>query len=361
MIDKKIHIVQMIHGLPYGGAERCVVDIVNNADPNKFKFTILVFRHLLVMKKEIKNSEVEVVVVEKRGKVDFSLGGRIKKELQRLQPDIVHTHLFTADLWGRRAARKLNIPVVTTEHNVNAGDGWARNFLKRMTSGYTQKYIACSESVKKYMQSVYGITKEIKVARYGVDLERFAEAGDLQMSPPFKLVMIGRLTKQKGQAVALVALKDLRDFDWKLEIVGEGELKGCLEKMVKRYNLTERVRFLPPSDQIPKILADHHILLMPSLWEGLGIVVMEAMASGRLVIGSRVGGIPELIKDGETGFLVKPNDAKSLAKKLRWCFEHTTEVENVARAARNYARENFAMARAIDVYEKIYLETYGKK
>lgn len=360
MIDKKIHVVEMINALPYGGAERCLIDIINNCDPDKFRFTLMVFKDNLEMKDEIKRKDVEIVLVPKKGRIGYGFISDIKKELSLLKPDVVHTHLFIADFWGRIAARKLNIPVVTTEHNFNLDDGWMRNRLKRLLRNYSSAYASTSEAIKMYMEKEYHI-KDANVIRCGVDLEKFSDVPDTKIQEPFRFVMIGRLTKQKGHEVALNALKKIADYNWHLDIVGAGELRNNLEEMTKKFGLKDKVSFLNPTRDIPKVFASNQILLMPSLWEGLGIVIMEAMAAGRLVIGSKIGGIPELISDKKTGFLVQSNDVEVLALQIEWCFENQDLCSDVASSAREYALKNFGVDNMAKKYADIFLDVVKNK
>jgi len=102
-------------------------------------------------------------------------------------------------------------------------------------------------------------------------------------------------------------------------------------------------------------------MLMPSLWEGLGIVIMESFASGRLVIGSEVGGIPELIREGQTGYLVESDSVDSLVEKIKWCLENLSDCKKVAKTARREAEENFGAKEMATKYEKIYLDIVNKK
>jgi glycosyltransferase involved in cell wall biosynthesis len=146
---------------------------------------------------------------------------------------------------------------------------------------------------------------------------------------------------QKGPHIALQALSKLLDYSWKLDIVGEGELERPLKVLVKQLGLKNRVSFYGPTRNISHLFAAHDIVLMPSLWEGLGMVAMEAMAAGRVVVASNVGGLPEIITDNETGFLVPPSDPKLFAEKLRWCFNNAEQCRVVAEGARAYAAEHF--------------------
>jgi len=169
-----IHVVHIIPALSFGGAERIIVDIINNSDPKNFKFSIIVFGTNNHLKKEIINQSAKVITVNKRGKISLHLFKDISKKLKELKPDIVHTHLFGADFWGRVAAKKLGLPVITTEHNFNDSEGVLKNLIKNILHNKTDVYTACSIAVKNYAIKKYSILADkIKVIDCAIDLNKF--------------------------------------------------------------------------------------------------------------------------------------------------------------------------------------------
>ena len=356
MPDDRIHVVHTIPTLSFGGAERVVVDIINYADPEKFKFSVIIFFEKTDMMAQIKPKDVEVIVAPKRGQVSWGLFGAIQNELAKIKPSIVHTHLFGADVWGRVAAHRLNIPVITTEHNINVPEGFVKAGIKRYLKNYSVLYTATSGAIAFDLGKRYGISpNKIEVIRPGVPVEQYSQITTLKtLVPPFKLLILGRLTKQKGQDVALQALSRLTEFPWKLTIAGAGDWEKKLRLLTARLNLNSRVIFLPPVTNVRVLLEQNDIVIVPSRWEGLGVVAMEAAAAGRVVVASRVGGLFEVIRDGETGILFSPVSPRALAERLTWCFEHTEAAVALARAARNYAAEHFGVEAMARKYEEAY-------
>ena len=351
MANKPIHIVHIIPALPFGGAERFLVDLINNSDPAKFKFSIITTREENPLQVEIKFPNVKVEIVPKRGKISWHLFKDIENKLKILQPDIVHTHLFTGDFWGRVAAKRLQIPVITTEHNINQTESWLHGLVKKCLKNYSEFYTCPSQAVKNYLESYYKITKPISLIRHGIELTKFSSIPKIELNKTIKFLILGRITKQKGHAVALQALAGLKDYDWQLEIVGSGELETEIKNKILELNLESRVKMLPATSEVVEVMKSHQILLVPSLWEGLGIVAMEAMASGRLVIASQVDGLPELIDNNKTGLLFTPGNVQALQAKLVWCFNNLSEVNNLAQAGRDYALTNFSVVEMTKKYE----------
>jgi len=356
--DNRIHVVHILPTLQFGGAERCVVDLVNHCDRNQFRFTILVLSNTKPMKEEITNTDVRIISLPKRGEVSMHLIRDIERALRDISPDLVHTHLF--DVWGRIAAAHLRLPILTTEHNVTNGDGFLKCCIKRFLNNKSIEYTACSRAVQTDIENVYGITKPVTVIPYGIDLQRFAAVPPVRAHAPLRYVMIGRFTKQKGHDIAIRAFGRMQDLPWQLTIVGDGPLKKTLEDLVRSLGLTERVTILPSTHDIPSVFATHDVLLMPSRWEGLGIVIMEAMASGRLVIGSNTGGIPELIRHGETGYVVPHATPVAWERAVRQSITDWDAFRPVIERAEVYAKEHFGMQHMVDAYERIYVRL-GRK
>ncbi len=354
MNTDKIHVVHIIPSLGFGGAERCVVDIINHSS-EEFRYSIIVFFDKIPLAKEITKKDVTIKVVSKKGKLSLHLIRDIREVLLELQPDVVHTHIFGADMWGRIAAKTLGLPVITTEHNINEVPGEMRKKIKKWFKNWSDQYAACSKAVKKYVVKRYNPEPPIEVVPCGIDFKRFASLKPLSSTPGIiRILILGRLTVQKGHRYALEALAQLKEFNWMCDVVGDGELSASLKKQTEVLGISERVQFMPPTHDVPALLETHEMLLVPSLWEGLGIVVMEAMAAGRVVLGSRVDGIPEMIEDRKTGFLAMPGETQDWAANLEWNFTHFKEATEVAAAAREYAQNHFGVEKMVMQYEQLY-------
>ncbi len=334
------------------------MDLVNNSNREVFEYTILLFDPNAPLAKEITNRSVKVVVVQKRGRLSLSLFLDLKKTVEKINPDIAHTHLFGGDLWGRAAARFLGKKVITTEHNINVGESGIKRLVKRLMRGFTHVYTAPSQAIACSMEEDYKIKGSgVNVIRYGIELDRFLplkfpDWGEEKL----RFLILGRLAEQKGHYVAFKALSQIKPYNWSLEVVGAGPKQNELCYLAQKYDLEEKIYFKPPTSDVPSVFSNKHVMLMPSLWEGLGIVVMEAMAAGVLVIGSRAGGIPELIDDQETGFLVPVKDSAAIADRLMWAYTHRQECARMAMAGRQKAKKNYSVKKMVEKYEAIYLK-----
>jgi len=197
------------------------------------------------------------------------------------------------------------------------------------------------------------------------DIEVFLAAGEEATQDGRKdaqeIVYAGVLTPLKGVHILLEAFAHIAtEFPKaRLVIIGKAEnpeYAGSLRAQVEALGLNGRVEFLDalPQAELARRVARARVLVLPSFSEGLGRVVFEAMACGTPVIGSRVDGIPEMIQDGETGFLVPPGDVDALADRLKWVLSHPEEAKEMGRKARAFAQEFFSPQIYVDHYARLF-------
>ncbi|HRH23926.1 MAG TPA: glycosyltransferase [Candidatus Magasanikbacteria bacterium] len=357
---KKIHVVHIIPKLGFGGAERFVVELAKHVSSHTIRQTVITLWDDRPLMGELPDS-ASCMVFPFDGIGYASRIPRLKKLLTEIEADVVHTHLFSADLWGRLAAHAAKIPVVTTEHNINVGESWLWGTIKRTMKHFSRVYTAPSHAVAAYMKTAYGIAlKDTRVIMHGIELEHFTKIKPAAFTEPYQLLMIGRIVEQKGHTIALDALHKLTDISCTLTIVGEGEKKESLMRYAKELGVSDRVIWKSATENVSKEYAAADIVLVPSRWEGLGIVVLEALASERLVIGSRVGGIPEIITDGENGRLIPGENSDALADAIRASVENYLVTKKIAKQGRAWVKERGNVVRMAEAYEALYQEVAKK-
>ncbi len=266
--------------------------------------------------------------------LDYRVIGRLRAALRALRPDIVHTHLIHADLFGTLAARLSGVrTVITTRHN---DDNFRRllpvRLLHRLFWRVNSGGIAISQAIARFCIEVeHAPPDKITTVYYGLPLHiidrkeaQAALRAELGLSPtaaqqtPPLVGMVCRLIEQKGVVYGLRAFARIApQFPGvHLVIAGDGSRRASLEAEAKTLGVRERVHFLGWRDDSPRVLAALDVLLMPSLWEGFGLVMLEAMAQTVPIIGSAVSAIPEVIVDGNTGRLVAARDTAGIARAL---------------------------------------------
>lgn len=352
----KNKIVHIITSLNFGGAERMLLDLTRSLKLGGFEVSIVTVVNGGPLASDFEEAGIEVKVFRKRGKLGLGVIWKIYKYLRRERPAIVHTHLFGGDTWGRLAAILARVPViVSTEHNTNIDEGGAKRRVKKFLSLFTKKIVAVSEAVKKYSAAVDRIKeKKIEVIPNGIPLGNFLEIPEKRFGSPPVIGIVGRLETQKGHEYLFEALNVLKTIPWILWVVGEGSLKNDLERLAKDLNLRERIIFLGARRNIPEILNQIDIFVMPSLWEGLGLALLEAAAAAKPIVASKVGGVPEIIENGETGILAEAKNVKSLADGLEHVLLGEQESILMGQRARESVREKYSLERMVLLYERLY-------
>jgi glycosyltransferase involved in cell wall biosynthesis len=255
--------------------------------------------------------------------------------------DVVHTHLFAGDTWGRPAAWLAKTPVVTTEHNVNRDERHHHRVVKRTLARWTDRLVFVSEAARVYAERVEGICHPAAcVIPNGVDLARFTRAAP---GPGTRVLAVGRDVPQKGFDVLLDALP----AGLQLRIAGQGPRRGVQQVA------GSTVEWLGPRDDIPALLAGADALVVPSRWEGFGLAALEGMAAGVTVIASRVDGLAELV--GDAGVLVPPGDAPALRAALQQVSADPALRARCASAGPARATE-FSLERCAARYDALYVD-----
>lgn len=257
---------------------------------------------------------------------------RISKE-RRI--DLIHTHSFFNSFSGRLAGRLTGVPVVTTVHcqpgaakrtgRIKRVLWLLRETLERSMVRYTSSFIAVSEAVAEGLVRQGASRRKIVVIPNGIDaleIRQLAakENRDRQPREPFRLRIgtVARLDPAKGIEILVEAAGILRDRNLSFEviIVGDGPERRRIEELVRHLDLEQQVVFRGYLDNPFAVLKTFDIHVVPSHEEGFGFTVLEAMALGRPVIATHVGGLVDLIEDGKTGLLVPPGDPQALADAI---------------------------------------------
>lgn len=363
-MNNKIKIVYIINNFVLGGAERLLLDVCRKLDKNKFEITVITIIGNGPLLAEFKKLPINLRIFQKKSKLGLGLICQIRKELKKIKPQIVHTHLFGGDTWGRLAAILAGVPVIiSTEHNMGENETWVMKKIKLILSWFTAKIIAVSQGVKDYSVKVEGIKAEkIEVIYNGIDLARFTYRGvkDLD-AKKIEAVVVGRLEEQKGHQYLISAMpKILEKYSgFILNIVGQGSLEKSLKEQVRQLGLKDKVNFKGTSTEVEKILAQMDLFILPSVWEGLGIVILEAQAAGLPVLASNVGGIREIIKSGQNGLLFEPKDPEAIFKTVDKILSNSELRKQIVETANAQVKAKFSLEGMVGKYEEVY-ERFGK-
>jgi len=326
-----------------GGTRRHLFDLVMNLDPARFALSIVcatrrdpAFQADLAAFRD-RGLPVTVVpmVRELRPWADLSAWRQIRRYLIEKRPEVVHTHSSKAGFVGRLAARSARIPfVVHTPHHfafdMEIG-GLRRAFylqLERWAARYTDRFICvCPAEKAAALRRRLAVPDKFTVIENGIGptatapdpaaVERWRREIGLPPNAPL-IGAVGRLTRQKGHADLLRAMPAVlcRFPNARLVLAGDGELHRALVTLAAALDLSRNVIFAGQREDVLPLYPLLDVLAMPSLWEGLPYTLLEGMAAGRAIVASAVGGVPDVLRQGESGFLVPPHAPAALAEAV---------------------------------------------
>jgi glycosyltransferase involved in cell wall biosynthesis len=281
---------------------------------------------------------------------------RLVAAIRRHRPAIVHTHLVHADFLGLGAARICRVPVLmSTKHGFNHFRERRPFALADRTIGrLADPHIAISEGLARYLVEVEDFGEdEFTVVHYGIEAGPEPPPCDLDVP---RLLCVGRLVPIKGHEVLLRAFAQARDAlpDLELQLAGSGELEGDLRRRVEELGLGGAVDFLGLVSPIEPLIEAAPIVVVPSLGEGFGMVALEAMERGRAVIASDVGGLPEIVVDGETGLIVPRADEDRLARAITELASDLPRAAAMGQAGRRRTLSAFPQTRCTEQTAALY-------
>jgi len=323
----RTRVMYIAHTFEVGGAEDLVLNLVRHL-PDRFEPMVCAIGDLGPIGHEIRAAGIPVIALGLnpglRRPWDVA---RIARFLRETQPEIVHTFLLTASLYGRFAAMLARVPVVIgSEHNIYHRKRRHHALAERLLMHGTASVVVVAESVRDfYIRQVHADPAKVDVIRNAVDWAHLATTrtrADVRRSLNLPLDrpvagMIGRLTEQKGHAMLFDALAQTPALQkMHLIVAGDGDLRESLRNRAEALGLSSRVHFLGVRRDVGDLLNAIDVFVLPSLWEGLPLALILAMGAGVPVVATRVAGVPEVVEDGRTGLLVPPADAQELGRAV---------------------------------------------
>ena len=293
---------------------------------------------------------------------------KLRRFIKQNQIDIIHANSRTTQVLGALLSKATGITYLSTCHGF-----FKVRFSRRALPCWGRKVIAISGQVKEHLVGDFHLKdSSIAVVYNGIDINRFKAAGasakaeakrKLGLSNAPVVGIIARLSDVKGHIYLVGAMRKVIDAipQAQLLMVGQGKMKKELLIRVNKLGISRNVVFMPEAYDTGEILCGIDVFVMPSLKEGLGLALMEAMASELAVVGSNVGGIKSLIRHGVNGLLVEPADSAGLAGAILELLENPGKAEKLARQARVFIENNFSQEKMVLETEKEYLECLNAK
>lgn len=364
----RIRVLLLIKGLGVGGAERLLERAVPYFDRDRYDYQVgyfLPWKDALVP--TFKDGGIPVHCLNNRAAADIGVVGRLIALLRRERIDLVHAHSPVPAVMTRLGRRLAGLRgVVYTEHNVPSRYGIVTRALNAATYRLNDAVIAVSQEVAARVEPyVRRGRPRVQAIANAVDVDMFA---GLQVSreqvrrefgfPPDAPVVINvaNLTRKKGHTYLLAAAKRVleRHPQTRFLCVGQGPLAEELAAEAKRHRLNGQLVFTGFRPDATTLVAASDVFVLSSLHEGLPVSLLEAMALARPQVVTRVGGVPEVVVDGETGVLVEAENPAALADSILSVLGDPARAQRMGEAARAHVRRRYGMSQMVKAVEAVY-------
>lgn len=351
----------------FGGLERVILSLVANIDRTRFtpSFCAL-YAPDPAMYRKLSRLGLSCTIIDKGEGINYYLPFRLAGLLRREQIELVNSHDIGATLFAAPAARLAGITkVVHTDHSQILAKKRFPGVYRLILRHLVTHIIPVSQDLSRYLVRTMQIDQaKITTIPNGIDVLPFATVHDVsclrkELGIPEKnriVGTIGRLVEQKGTEYLIRGFAQLAHKypDTTLVIVGKGELRFNLEHLVDDLTLGNKIIFTGIREDIPELMNLFDIFVLPSLWEGQPITIIEAMAAGKPVVATDVGGNRELLMHGEFGLLVPPKGPEALARAMERLFADPHLAEKLGERARAHATVELSSSSMTKRYENVF-------
>ena len=369
-------VLHVVYRFDTGGLENGVVNLINHMPAQAYRHAVLSLTEVTDFRHRVQRDDVEFIALNKGPGHAIGLYPRMYRLFRELRPAVVHTNNLAA-LECVVPAWAAGVPVrIHSEHGWDPSDINGANpryrQLRRLYRPFVSHYIAVSGELHRYLLERVGVPqRRVSHISNAVDTERFHPVAGEQPTPiegcPFSperhwlVGTVGRLQAIKDQlnlvrafAHALQSQPALRER-LRLVIIGEGPLRPELEALLRETGLTGLVWMPGERSDVPAVMRGLHCFSLPSKAEGLSYTLLEAMASGLPVVATAVGANPDLVRNGETGEIVPPNDPQSLGDALaRLAAAPAALGRQLGRAGRARVEKDYGQRSMVKAYQGLY-------
>ena len=354
MRARPIRVLFVVPALPVGGAERHLTTMLPRMDPARFTPSVICIGEEGELFSTLRAAGIEAAALRLHKRQAVRALIELVMMMRRTRPDVVVVQGYNAETLGRIAARIAGVKhAINWVHNASGlvRRGPVRRTVDRALTRWTSAYFGVAEAQRPYLVAELGHPDDkIRVIYNGVDLAQFsistdggvrAEFGFAENDPVVGIVAV--LRPEKDHVNLLRAARTVVDelTNARFLIIGEGPTRPQLEALCTELGITPNVRFAGSRDDVARLLPAIDVFVLTSTSECFPISVLEAMACARPAVCSAVGGIPEVIKDGETGYLVPPKDPPQLAARLVRLLQDPLTARRMGCAARARVEAEF--------------------
>jgi len=378
----KCNILYVIENIEFGGGERVFSQIIRGLDKERFG-VVVASNPGGIFKEKLTEVGIKINPVRMTNRYNLGIISRLKKIIKTKDVRIVHSQGGRADFFARTAARISHAPIIISSIAMMV-EGYDVSILRkslyvlmdRHTERWVDRFIILSEASRRTLierhkippEKIVKIHNGIEIEEYHPDIKEVKnKKSELRRELGLKsdvpvIGAIGRLVWQKGFEYLIQAIPQvIQAFpEAKFLIVGEGPLRRGLEELSERLKIEDNIIFTGFRSDIKDILATIELLAMPSLLEGLPLVLLEGMAMTKPIVATRIDGITEVLENGETGLLVPAKNPHDLAEAIIEILKNKTKADLLGQNARKIVEEKFSVKRMVEqtelVYEKLLTE-----
>jgi lipopolysaccharide heptosyltransferase II len=359
--------LQVLPSLEVGGVERGVIDLARAMKKRGEEMVVLSSGGPLVAELQKMGVTHYTLPVHRKSIFSLSLVPRIAEIIEKEHIDIVHARSRVPAWLAWLAARRTNRPFVTTCH------GYYSQHLLSQVMGWGKRVIVISNVIGRHMIDDFSVSPEkIRLIHRGVDLAQFSTVSKTWDAPEkrsFRIINIGRLSPIKGQVEFLKAVHEMRRHFPALEVWMVGsehkskhKYSELIEKTIRQLNLESCVKLLGTRRDIPELLAQSDLLVLPTLVpEAFGRVIIEAGAVGTPVIATALGGVLDIIESGKNGLLVTPGDIKGMAEAMKEILQNKKKAREFAANLKEKVTQQFTLEKMTDETLNVYKEAAADK
>ncbi len=306
---------------------------------------------------------IESHLIPCRGQLDRSVPAAIRSLAATTAADVIHAHGYKADVYAYLALRKTSTPLVSTCHNWLDDSRLVQTYgmIDRLVLKRYKAVIAVSEEVKQRLVGSGVSPNNIHLIRNGIDLRPYEAAVSSLRHPgeaqgTLWVGWVGRLSREKGPDIFLRAVETLHtEFtDVRFILVGEGPDRTALEQLIKNLGIGDAVQLQGRRTDMPAVYASFDMMVSSSRREGLPMAILEGMASGLPWVATSVGDVPTVVRDGQTGVLVPPENVEVLATSMASMMRSSEERSRMGAAARSLTESEFSAESMTGDYLRVY-------
>lgn len=374
----------MTVGLGIGGAEVLLTRLLPQMNSLKYDFSVCSLKKWGITGDRLSEQGIKVVALTGSGKSSFGVLFKLFDLIRKNRYDLIQSHLFFGNFATGIVLAFLKLvhpftrlPIfIATSHEMGCWQKWFHNFMGRFFYSLADRFVCCSQAVKVSKSELFGTSDDkCEVIYNGISLfpksskeskeEICAKVrSELEWTDPsiYLIGSVGRLdNRTKGfnyliRAISLI----VEEMNCRLLIVGAGPDQKSLADLISQLHLSDRIKIIQDG-QPAKLLACVDLFVLPSISEGFGIVLLEAMELNKPIVATFTGGIPEVVLNGETGILVWPRNPAALAKAIRFMKSHPDEAIRMAQNGRRRLEENFTLSEMVKKTEVLYEKLLREK